>query len=917
MGSSLLLRLAPRRPAVATLPQRLELSSSSISLSQVTGGAPVITSTRVRNAVGAGGVLQAPATGTISYVTGTSGWISGIAITPAGSEWTVQVTGDPAALAAGTYVATVPILSFGALDNPRTLTITFTVTAVQQALLSLSSRIDDAVGTVGGANPPSEVVSIISGNATPLAGPTIQSSWFTGALSNFATPRITGSQLVVDYDLSAQGVAGTGFLHTVVQDAAAGNTMEHQTYLSLGAVVTPAAISVQPSAVTPQIQVGSSAATQQLQIGNAGQGGLAGLGTVTVTLGSSVPWVSMAYDAVTGVITLTWATTGLAVGQYPNSLTISATGATNGSIVVPIQLTVSAVQVVPMLGWTLPLGLTQNATTGFVEGSVTGCPTTQPAGWNGAATYSITASSLPNPATALQNALDAAAGANSPVIEVDAGMTISGNFFVRTRTGTGWITLRTKNHASLPARGTRILPTDAANCFTLSSPNSNPVLRFQDNADRFYAVGLRWTDTAPTLNYAHIMLHPTRFDSALGGYVLNDIADQSNQSADIYFDRCIGKGKLNAGDLMNEGSKVGIWASCKRLTIDDSYLYDYMSIGAECQALLIPYGGACYQARNSYLMAAGENFMMGGIKLPYEDDAYNPRDIYFKQCEFPGRWEWYAARPEYVGIAPGKGTQPYGDKNRWECKRGHRILLDGCVAHESMVLGQLGHAFVFKSDNNNQNNLSTPSVSATTNVQMIHCWTYNTKGSVTVQGRSSPKLGMTIPNDRHHILENLFERINVQPNPGNVYIHSVENNSTNIIVNRNVWALNGGATPQGACTVGKASNVQWMDNIIPQCTYGFFGTTVGEGTPAFTTYWTGYTFARNTLYAGSTSTLYPAGVGNQFPATEAAIGWSGTIGSMTQPSHFMLSPSSPYYAGGIFNDALQRIQTRTASVRSP
>ena len=69
----------------------------------------------------------------------------------------------------------------------------------------------------------------------------------------------------------------------------------------------------------------------------------------------------------------------------------------------------------------------------------------------------------------LQAALNTAQPGDT--IELAAGATFTGNFLLPKKTGSGWVWIRTAAYGSLPARGTRVTPSNANLMPKIVSPN--------------------------------------------------------------------------------------------------------------------------------------------------------------------------------------------------------------------------------------------------------------------------------------------------------------------------------------------------------------------------------------------------------------------------------------------------------------
>ena len=129
------------------------------------------------------------------------------------------------------------------------MTVNLTVTSQAQALLSLTRTIDDAAIQIGDPNPSSEVTGVQSANGQPLAGPTIQSTSYSGTHTGWASASLVGQTLTVSYNVSGINTVGASYFNVVIADANASNTVTYKVYLKVGAATALPAFNVMPSSV--------------------------------------------------------------------------------------------------------------------------------------------------------------------------------------------------------------------------------------------------------------------------------------------------------------------------------------------------------------------------------------------------------------------------------------------------------------------------------------------------------------------------------------------------------------------------------------------------------------------------------------------------------------------------------------------
>ena len=869
---------------------RIGLSSSTLVLSAQAGSAGAPQTVTISNA--GGGSLTTPTVGTI---TGTASTYVGTPTITGTGPWTLTVTPNAAGASAGTYQAVIPILSTGAANTPQNVTATLTVTAAQQALLSGSLNISDAAWSTGQATPTTEVVSLFSSNATPLAGPTIQSTTVTGVNgSGCFTTAIAGSTLTIAYNTASMSSTGTTLCRVVVQDAAASNTFTHYCYLVVNNVGPVNVAHVNSTAVSVPVLAGTNATPQTLTLNNNGSGGMAGLGTVSVAMGSPVSWCTPSYTGgtSTGTITLTFTTASLSAGTYTNSLVVTCSGASNSPVTIPLQVVVSAASAVRLARYTLPVGVTQDSGTGAFSGVPTGVSATRPSNWNSAATATVSGTGSAGLAD-LQSKINAAASSNNPVIDIPAGVTLTGTLNLPPRTGTGYCVIRTNGYASLPAQGTRLNPTThGAYLATISTPNADPAIRTIQGANNYFFLGVQATTSATSTTGTACNALVTLSPLVQGTWTASHVAGQTNAPQNIYFHQCYIHGLPGTRKCIGSTSTFNVG-------VEDSYLDGARVNGFECQAINITYGGGSWYIKNNHLSGCGEHFMIGGGAIPIQADEWNTRDVYITGNYFAGLREWFAWSPGATNgnAADGMGL---GFKNLFELKRGRRVLIVGNVFKTGGIAGQAGIQIVFKSDNNGN---PGPTVSGTFDVHFLKNVVYDVQRCFNVIGNSSPAGGTTIPNDRHHISDNIFYLVNVPPNNGSGYLAEVGNRSSNIDITHNTIVMNGGNTLYGMLTVsnGTVYNLTYTDNIAPKGTYGLNGS---QGTFGLKTLnssqVSGWTWTRN-VHPGTWTTgeknNFPGAAqnsSNQYPASESAVGFTTYPG--TGVSSFALAASSPYVA---------------------
>lgn len=308
---------------------------------------------------GAGGVLATTTVGTITYSGAFTNWITGTTVTDNGDDtWTLELeTTAVGGAVGGPYVATVPIVSTGATNTPLAFEASLTVTSGTTAILSVDRVLDDTRGSA-------KTVGVRSANQNPLAGPSVDSTTYSGSLTNWATVSLAGTSLTVTPDLTGQP-DGTGYCHVDLVDANSATGVRYSVVLNNNVAAPTPTLSVSPAALGPTVTAGGSPGNSQLTITNP-TGSLADLGAVTVQFTTAVSWASVSYAA--GVATVTYSTASLPAGTYAATVRVASSLAINSPVDVPLLLTVQAASAVfASPRFTLPSWGTFNTSTNEIE----------------------------------------------------------------------------------------------------------------------------------------------------------------------------------------------------------------------------------------------------------------------------------------------------------------------------------------------------------------------------------------------------------------------------------------------------------------------------------------------------------------------------------------------------------------------
>jgi hypothetical protein len=286
----------------------------------------------------------APAIQSVSIDSGGAGFNN--AVTALGGTWlsvtpsngptpgNVGVSVDATGLTPGTYTGSVSITAPGAGNTPLTVPVSFAVAAAGLPNLSASPATLSFSYQVGGAIPAAQTVSVTSSGTALGYTASAANPWLTALPVNGTTP---GSLSV---SVSPQGLAaGVYSGDVIVASTGAGNPAQIVT-VNL-TVVNPAApqLTASPSSLTFNYTLGATAPTaQNLAVGSSGS-------ALTYSVSASGgTWLSVSSNNGTtpGSVSVSVNTTGLGAGIYTASVSITANGAGNTPLIVPVSLNITS-----------------------------------------------------------------------------------------------------------------------------------------------------------------------------------------------------------------------------------------------------------------------------------------------------------------------------------------------------------------------------------------------------------------------------------------------------------------------------------------------------------------------------------------------------------------------------------------------
>lgn len=374
--SSLLLRQASQKARPATNPPRMVLASTALSLAATAGDGAVAGTIVITNEQGAGGRLNRPTAGTVSYGGSATGYCTpSIAQHVNGIDWVLTLTADETGIVAGQHQATVPVWCFGALGGVQTVTLTFVKAATGVAILQPAWSTNDTVsGTVGSATVTpttslSTKVRNVGGPGTSIAD--LQASAPTDPWCTVATRKDANNEWWVDFTIVGGEVAaipGAGVYNavTTVTDENAGVAVEITQPLDLSLPTPSGQLSAVPSTASLVFAVGETS-PKQTTVRLRGTVALAGPQVAESLAYASASVAQDPQIPAEFIVTITVDPTLLADGATNGTLQATDTNCTNA---VTITLTVTKQSVAgayPVIPWTLPAGASHDTSTDVVS----------------------------------------------------------------------------------------------------------------------------------------------------------------------------------------------------------------------------------------------------------------------------------------------------------------------------------------------------------------------------------------------------------------------------------------------------------------------------------------------------------------------------------------------------------------------
>ena len=436
----------------------------------------------------------------------------------------------------------------------------------------------------------------------------------------------------------------------------------------------------------------------------------------------------------------------------------------------------------------------------------------------------------------LQAALDAARPGD--VVELQAGAVFTGRFNFYNKPDDGkWTIVRTSRHAELPY-GVQVTPADSPKMAAIVPPDNLQALDLYPTFGG-YTKARKW-------RFIGIEIRPNpaiQSNSNLIKCGANASWQTTREQApeDIIFDRCYVHG------LTNRDAYRGIILSSARTAIINSYFSEFHVVGQDSQAVLVANSPGVILIENTYLEAAGENFMSGGLDLRIPNLV--PSDITFRNvyCAKPPRWN--PRHPSYDGSR-------WSVKNLFELKMAERVLVEGCVFEHCWVDGQPGFAIQLTPRNQGGAN----PWARVTDVTFKNNEIRNVAAGINILGTDD--LQPSGKAERIAIRGNTIKNLGDPVYGFNGRVFQLLSGASFVTIQNNS-AISPYTQITAAFDGTPINNLVFTDNILSrgEGDGGIRGSGATEGAGALNLFAPGYVFLRNVIVTNNTSvrSLYPQG----------------------------------------------------------
>lgn len=477
----------------------------------------------------------------------------------------------------------------------------------------------------------------------------------------------------------------------------------------------------------------------------------------------------------------------------------------------------------------------------------------------------------------LQAALDAAKPGDR--VELADSAAFTGNFFLPNKVASV-VLLSEASYITITRSGTvlavcRMLEASCRTSF-LSAAASFPVIRTINSAPalqadlgahhyRFIGIDIQSGYAQRAYEVYNLVL----FGSDRQGNPATVLTDLPHH---IEFDRVYLHGNAT-GNL-----RRGLTANANNVVFKNSYCTDiHVEGNGDTQCIGAWNAAGPMLIDNNVLEAAGENILIGGDYIPIANLVTS--DVTFTHNLVTKKLSWKPTDPSYAGI-------PWSVKTLFEMKNVQRLLVEGNV-FERQWAAIFEYALVMRPGSQNGQNPWATIKDVTIRGNIFRDVAAGINISALDDG------GASVRADNIQITNDLF--INLGFGGGSGQVIQLLNGPTNVLIDHiTAYASNLGSSLISLGNLPQGTNLIIRNGLYHHKSYGVFGSGVGTGTVALSTYFSSWAFLKNVLASDESNTpsLYTAG--NFFPSVAAYAGsFVDAAGG-----DFHLTPTSIYRNAG-------------------
>jgi len=456
----------------------------------------------------------------------------------------------------------------------------------------------------------------------------------------------------------------------------------------------------------------------------------------------------------------------------------------------------------------------------------------------------------------LQAAIDAAQPGDELLLA--PGASYVGNFYLRDKgSSSAWITIRTDlSDGAIGAPGTRMTPSRAAsaNLAKIMTPNIYSTITTDLTAHHYRFTGVEIGTTTGTVQNTLVRFgENTNIQYNAATTANNLILDRTyvHGQSDGSVRRCV---------MLNSASTAVV----------DSWVSACHSNDGDSQAIIGWNGPGPFLIQNNYLEGGHEVVMFGGGGMTTQ--GASPSDITLRGNHITRPTSW-------------KGV--WQVKNLIELKHARRMLIEGNVIENTWLDGQVGFAFVAKSENQN---LDTP-WTETSDITIRYNRIRNVGSGFNIA--ANPSGTAAVPASRFVITDNVMENVGNAPYTGDGRIFQFLGGVADVVTMHNtmVGAAGGNSATIYFGALPTLPRLVVHSNVFAHANSGIKGDSYAEGTATLNVYAPTALVTNNAIADGGEASAYPAN--NFFPATLANVGFVDI-----NSGNYRLSPSSPYAGKG-------------------